>query len=346
MSKKLIASLVVRSKTHAEWYAENPLLMPGDGAYSTDTRELRRGDGVHLWRDLPANTDGSVVGPHKDTHAPGARDAITDIELADGSSATARGLVNSIYPVLPAATHLDSVTHISNYAVNGNQPGRPNGFSKGILVTRNHGPMPIQEYVAINPVKIAVRSQLDGVWSAWKILVDETTVNAAVSTLTAEIATKADTVHTHTPAQAGAAPVVHTHTPDQCGAAPTAHTHTPGQVGLGNLPNAKSDAVNFDSTGTLATSKAVKTVNDSLAGKSDIGHTHTPAQAGAAPVVHTHTPDQCGAAPTAHTHTPEQAGAAPVVHTHTPAQVGCPTITKSAAAPTGGVDGDVHITYI
>lgn len=290
MSKKLIASLVVRSKTHAEWDAENPLLMPGDGAYSTDTRELRRGDGVHLWRDLPANTDGSVVGPHKDTHAPGARDAITDIELADGSSATARGLVNSIYPVLPAETHLDSVTHISNYAVNGNQPGCPAGFSKGILVTRNHGPLPIQEYVAINPVKIAVRSQLDGVWSAWKILVDETTVNTAVSSLTAEIATKADTVHTHTPEQAGAAPVVHSHTPEQ--------------VGLGNLPNAKSDSVNLDSTGTLATSKAVKTVNDSLAGKSDIGHTHTPAQ------------------------------------------VGSPTITKSAAAPTGGVDGDVHITYI
>ena len=40
------------------------------------------------------------------------------------------------------------------------------------------------------------------------------------------------------------------------------HGVTKAQVGLGNLPNAKSDAVDSDSSEQLATSKAVKTVHD------------------------------------------------------------------------------------
>ena len=42
------------------------------------------------------------------------------------------------------------------------------------------------------------------------------------------------------------------------------HGTTKHNVGLGNLPNTKSDAVNSDNTNSLATSKAVKTVNDDL----------------------------------------------------------------------------------
>ena len=42
------------------------------------------------------------------------------------------------------------------------------------------------------------------------------------------------------------------------------HNVTKVQVGLSNIPNAKSDAVNLNSSETLATSKAVKTENDLL----------------------------------------------------------------------------------
>ncbi len=41
------------------------------------------------------------------------------------------------------------------------------------------------------------------------------------------------------------------------------HSVTKSQVGLGNLPNAKSDAVTLNSSTTLATSKVVKTLNNS-----------------------------------------------------------------------------------
>ena len=44
--------------------------------------------------------------------------------------------------------------------------------------------------------------------------------------------------------------------------APASHTHTPAEAGLGNLPNAKSEAVNSTSNSQLATSKAVKTAYD------------------------------------------------------------------------------------
>ncbi len=40
------------------------------------------------------------------------------------------------------------------------------------------------------------------------------------------------------------------------------HSVTKAQVGLGNLPDAKSDAITLDDSNTLATSKAVKTLND------------------------------------------------------------------------------------
>ncbi len=42
------------------------------------------------------------------------------------------------------------------------------------------------------------------------------------------------------------------------------HNVTKAQIGLGNLPNAKSDATTLNSGVTLATSKAVKTLNDAL----------------------------------------------------------------------------------
>lgn len=43
---------------------------------------------------------------------------------------------------------------------------------------------------------------------------------------------------------------------------PETHTHTPSEVSLGNLPNAKSDAVNSASSDQLATSLAAKTAYD------------------------------------------------------------------------------------
>lgn len=44
------------------------------------------------------------------------------------------------------------------------------------------------------------------------------------------------------------------------------HGVTKAQVGLGNLPNAKSDAVNLDSSSTLASSRAVRIVRDAQLG--------------------------------------------------------------------------------
>lgn len=51
--------------------------------------------------------------------------------------------------------------------------------------------------------------------------------------------------------------------------APNGHTHTPVQVGLGNLPNAKSDGVGYDSSECLATSAAVKRAYDKAVEASD-----------------------------------------------------------------------------
>ncbi|WP_051295063.1 phage tail protein [Maridesulfovibrio bastinii] len=65
------------------------------------------------------------------------------------------------------------------------------------------------------------------------------------------------------------------------------HTHTPAQVGLGNLPNAKSNSVKYDSSECLATSRAVKFTYDKAVDALNTANTK-------APKSHRHTPVQVG----------------------------------------------------
>lgn len=105
-------------------------------------------------------------------------------------------------------------------------------------------------------------------------------VYALGSTLTAELAKKANLSHTHTTAQitgldtalAGKAPSSHTHTTAQitgldtalAGKAPSSHTHTSAQI--------------TDLSNTLAPYAKTTDVNTGLAGKANKAHTHTVSQ--------------------------------------------------------------------
>lgn len=81
MSNTLLTSITVTSKTHSEWEIINPILTKMTGAYSTDTRELRIGNGIDRWSDLPVDTTHGSVVPHAQIHAFGGRDAILPISI-------------------------------------------------------------------------------------------------------------------------------------------------------------------------------------------------------------------------------------------------------------------------
>ena len=66
----------------------------------------------------------------------------------------------------------------------------------------------------------------------------------------------------------------HTKTNEHKASQTNPHGVTKAQVGLGNLPNAISDAVNSNSSGTLATSKAVKTTHDKATNATHALETH------------------------------------------------------------------------
>ena len=149
----------------------------------------------------------------------------------------------------------------------------------------------------------------------------------------------ADREHTHEPEECGAAPLVHTHSQyvdynnledavndiisnsgssgniagieknltDHINNTSNPHNVTREQLGLGGLPNnvKMSDSISSNSSTTIATSKAIKTVQDNLNSHiQDQNNPHgtTPSIIGAAEKVHSHTPSECGAAPTNHTH--------------------------------------------
>lgn len=107
---------------------------------------------------------------------------------------------------------------------------------------------------------------------------------------------------------------------DLIGASKVGHTHTPDEVGLGDVPTDISDAINLDSSTTIASSKAVHDLlmllTNELDHKSEVGHTHTAVEVSAAPIDHTHTLNSLNAAAKDHSHLPEDIGAADRIHTH------------------------------
>jgi hypothetical protein len=48
-----IVKLCQRSDIEANWKLYNPILLKGEIAFSTDIYNLKIGDGVTAWRDLP-----------------------------------------------------------------------------------------------------------------------------------------------------------------------------------------------------------------------------------------------------------------------------------------------------
>jgi hypothetical protein len=127
-------------------------------------------------------------------------------------------------------------------------------------------------------------------------------VYALGSTLTAELAKKANLSHTHTTTQitgldtalAGKAPSSHTHTTTQitgldtalAGKAPSSHTHTTAQItGLNTALAGKAPSSHThtsvqitDLSNTLAPYAKTTDVNTGLAGKANESHTHTVSQ--------------------------------------------------------------------
>jgi len=81
MSNTLLTSIRVISKTHAEWLAQNPILLLTQGAYSTDTKELRIGNGILRWNELPVDVAHGSVASHKDIHRFDGRDPITPEDI-------------------------------------------------------------------------------------------------------------------------------------------------------------------------------------------------------------------------------------------------------------------------
>lgn len=215
----LLTTIKITSKTSEEWTTENPILELGTGAHTIGTLDLKIGDGITRWIDLPVDVLHSTTPPHKNTHIAGGRDALTPEDL-----------------------------------------------------------------------------------------------NAAdrIHTHTPEEAGAAAEHHTHIPTECGAAPTVHSHIPEDIDAADRVHGHTPAQVGLGNIPNAISDAIDLDAGDTLATSKAVH----------DVAVLAAAAQSSA---------DTANAGLTTKSD---------ITHTHTTSEVG---ITSSTGAPTGGNDGDIWL---
>ena len=243
----LLTTIKITSKTSEEWTTENPILELGTGAHTIGTLDLKIGDGITRWIDLPVDVLHSTTPPHKNTHIAGGRDALTPEDLN-------------------AADRIH--THTPDEA--GAAPA-------------------VHSHI---PADIGAANK--------------------VHTHTPEEAGAAAEHHTHIPTECGAAPTVHSHIPEDIDAADRVHGHTPAQVGLGNIPNAISDAIDLDAGDTLATSKAVR----------DVAVLAAAAQS---------------SADTANTGLTTKSD---ITHTHTTSEVG---ITSSTGAPTGGNDGDIWL---
>lgn len=81
----LLTTIKITSKTSEEWTTENPILELGTGAHTIGTLDLKIGDGITRWADLPLDVLHATTPPHKNTHISGGRDALTpeDLNAAD-----------------------------------------------------------------------------------------------------------------------------------------------------------------------------------------------------------------------------------------------------------------------
>lgn len=78
MSEQVLISTVrIQTKTSWEWELSNPIIALGYGAYSSDTRELRIGDGTKTWSELEGNSPLLATPPHASIHSTSGRDPIT-----------------------------------------------------------------------------------------------------------------------------------------------------------------------------------------------------------------------------------------------------------------------------
>ena len=65
------------SKTEAEWQYQNPILAPGEMGFSTDTRQLKIGDGFTPWKNLSC-----INGENTEKVSAAADDLLPDVEAA------------------------------------------------------------------------------------------------------------------------------------------------------------------------------------------------------------------------------------------------------------------------
>lgn len=112
MSNTLLTTITVISKTSAEWFAQNPILSSNLAAYSTDTKELRIGNGILPWTSLPIDVTHGSVPSHNSIHRFDGRDPITpaDIKAAPVGSDDRVPVTN-----LPVATTItQGITQLNN----------------------------------------------------------------------------------------------------------------------------------------------------------------------------------------------------------------------------------------
>ena len=83
MSTKIITQLKVRTKTHAEWAAADPIIPIGEAARSSDVNShlIRKGDGQTKWSLLTDYDPDVTTAPHAASHLAGGRDPINLSEL-------------------------------------------------------------------------------------------------------------------------------------------------------------------------------------------------------------------------------------------------------------------------
>ena len=101
MSNITITGLSVETKTHVEWMALNPILPPTKAAFSLDTKELRIGNGISTWSDLPVNSMYGTTPQHAEIHSQNGRDPITPMSIGAA-----------------AANHIHDLSSINAAAVN------------------------------------------------------------------------------------------------------------------------------------------------------------------------------------------------------------------------------------
>lgn len=82
MGNTLLTNIYVISKLHSEWVLQNPILTVTQAAFSTDTKELKIGNGTSRWSDLPVDTTHGTTFAHSHIHHVGGRDYLSPESIA------------------------------------------------------------------------------------------------------------------------------------------------------------------------------------------------------------------------------------------------------------------------